>query len=156
MSKEIKLTGGYTTIVDDQDFDDLNKFRWFYSCGYARRDPQINKIKNRVYLHRQVLGLSSNLGDVDHINGNKLDNRRSNLRLCTHQNNIRNQAIRSNNKSGYKGVSWDKSRNLWESRIYYKNKLLSLGRFKNAVDAAKVYNKASLNYFGEFSRINII
>jgi len=96
---------------------------------------------------------------VDHINGDSLDCRRANMRICTNVENVRNSRKRSDNTSGYKGVSIDKETRLkkrWRAYINYKGKRMCLGRHMTKEDAAKAYNVAAKKYFGEFARLNVI
>jgi hypothetical protein len=90
---------------------------------------------------------------VDHINGNTLDNRRSNLRVCTHAENMRNRRKNSNSSSGYKGVFWDNHYKKWSSYIRVNNKRIYLGRFDDSKVAYEAYVAASKKYHGEFGRI---
>lgn len=103
------------------------------------------------YLHRLLL---PDAEFVDHINGNGLDNRRSNLRLCTRSENARNSRKPSNNSSGYKGVSWHKRTKKWRADIRNENRQRSLGSFDNALDAAHAYDRAARVMHGEFARLN--
>jgi hypothetical protein len=93
---------------------------------------------------------------VDHINGNGLDNRKSNLRLCERHENALNRVINYNNVSGYKGVSWFKPIKKWRAQIQYKKVVYYLGCFNKRIDAAKAYNAAALKYHGEFANLNKI
>jgi hypothetical protein len=103
------------------------------------------------YPHHDVFG---NPSDVDHINGNSLDNRKQNLRICTRQQNICNAKKGVDCTSQYIGVSWDKSRNLWRVAIMFSRRSIYLGRFKIERDAATAYNEAAAKLFGEFARLN--
>lgn len=91
---------------------------------------------------------------VDHINRDRSDNRRSNLRLCSLAENNRNGSIRSNNNSGFKGVSWDKARGKWQAGIGLNGTRKALGRFDSAEDAARAYDAAALANYGEFAALN--
>lgn len=94
---------------------------------------------------------------IDHKNGNTLDNRRENLRICTYSENNRNRKqISSNNKSGYKGVSWDKQKNKWRTCLNINKKQKHIGFFNDIIEAAKAYNEAAIKYFGEFAKLNKI
>lgn len=153
----IPIGSGKVTIVDLEDFLKLKhvKFRAkktttedkFYAiCGGG---------KNTKFLHRIILNLD--IGDklhVDHIDGDSLNNCKSNLRICTHQQNRCNSKISSNNSSGYKGVDFLKNRGVYRARIKYKYKEHHLGCFDSAWDAAEAYNKAARKYFGEFANLN--
>ncbi|GAG28472.1 unnamed protein product [marine sediment metagenome] len=104
-------------------------------------------------MHRMILGVEKGV-DVDHINGDGIDNRRFNLRACLRSENGRNRRLSKNNKSGYKGVCWNKSCNKWVAQIKYNYKEYSLGCFFCIIKAAKAYDKAAREYFGEFARTN--
>ena len=89
--------------------------------------------------------------EVDHINGNSLDNRKSNLRICTHKENVRNQKLSAANTSGYRGVSWNKASKKWEAYIKVNQKRIYLGKFVDILDAARAYAKKAKECFGEFA-----
>ena len=123
--KQIKLTQGQFAQVDDEDYECLNKFKWHAVEGkdtyYAARQKRVGEKQVRIWMHREVIQTPEGLF-TDHINHNGLDNRRKNLRICTHQNNIRNQKIHIDNTSGYKGVRKNKYK--WRSVIYFNNKYI--------------------------------
>lgn len=157
MSKLILLTKGKCAVVDDEDYENLSSFRWHYAgAGYAARrrlkaEGGYDKI---LYMHRVILGQPDGL-DVDHINGNKLDNRRENLRAVTHQQNMLNWNGRSGSStSKYRGVSWDKCRNLWKAQIQVKGVNAFIGRFTTEDEAALAYNEQAIKHFGAFARPN--
>jgi len=153
MSKIILLPGGKETIVDDADYEKVSPYRW-HRLGGRRSYYASATIKNKdVLLHRLILDAKPG-EQIDHINGNKLDNRRENLRLCSHSQNMANRPKHSNNTSGYKGASWDKVRQKFESQIVCKSKKIYLGYFETAVEAAKAYDEAAKKYFGEFANLN--
>lgn len=91
---------------------------------------------------------------IDHIDGDKKNNRIDNLRLCTHNQNQHNQGIRATNKSGYKGVSFMKSINKWHAQICCNSKVMHLGSYEHKEDAAHAYDKAALEFHGEFAWTN--
>ncbi len=106
-------------------------------------------------MHREILGLDH--GDrrqVDHINGDGLDNRKENLRICDTSKNVINRSIGKINTSGYKGVNWRKKSKKWVARIGFNNKRIYLGDFNNKEDAARAYDTAALKYYGEFAKLN--
>lgn len=91
---------------------------------------------------------------IDHIDGDKLNNRIENLRICTHNQNQHNQGIRSSNKSGYKGVSWMKSAKKWQAQICCNSKVTHLGLYTNKIEAAKAYDEAAKKLHGDFAWLN--
>lgn len=154
--KKIKLTKGYETLVDDEDFDYLNQWQWYFGHGYAVRTQ--NNYPNKPYqvrMHRVILGTPEGM-DSDHINRNRLDNRRSNLRVASRSQNGANTFVEKSNKSGYKGVSWKKSNHKWCTQITFSGKTIHLGLFVNIKEAAKAYNEAARKYHGNFAVLNNI
>lgn len=140
-------------IIVNDDFD-LSKASWVISNkdGYVRGKLRgVPRKERSVYLHRLVIG-AKKCQIVDHINGNKLDNRLENLRFCTQSQNLMNRDTSSKNTSGYRGVSWDKKNNKWYATITINSKQLNLGRFVDKEVAKKVYDEAARNAFGEFVR----
>lgn len=142
--KKIQLTQNKQAIVDDCLFDYLNQWKWFYNNGYAVR--KISRGKN-LFMHREILNLPNGVF-TDHINRDRLDNRIENLRPCTKAQNSLNQKLRSDNKTGFKGVS--KKGNKWIALIGLKKKRIYLGIFNSPEEASKAYVKASSLYHGEF------
>lgn len=120
MAKIIRLTQGKVTLVDDDDYEWLNQWKWQFAINYARRTDYTNGKKN-VFMHRIILDAPNDYR-VDHINGDKLDNRRENLRLATFLENAQNSKIRKDNKSGYKGVHWHKASGKWAAKIRVNNR----------------------------------
>lgn len=151
--KEIRLTQGKVALVNSEDYDFINKWKWrFNSRGYAIRSETINGIKKYILMHRIINNTEDGL-DTDHINRNKLDNRRNNLRSATRQQNQMNKPS-VNGTSKYKGVSWNKRDEVWHSRIKIDGKLKHLGYFKSEVEAAKTYNKKAKELHSEFAVLN--
>ena len=153
--KEIRLTKNKITIVDDMDYEKLNKYKWHTLSKkytfYAVRKPK----SGVILMHREIMGLinKDNL-QVDHKDGNGLNNQRSNLRICNNGQNQMNKGKQSNNTSGYKGVNYKKEKNKWQANIEFKGKLSFLGYFATKEEAAKVYDKKARELFDEFAKTN--
>lgn len=156
-----KKYGTHVVLVDDEDFDELNKFKWFVSKDtntfYATRNVNNNGIITTVRLHRQIMNKHLQKGlIIDHINHNGLDNRKCNLRTVTYTQNAQNKSPRLNSTSKYLGVSFCTRALKWRVRIWTNNKNLHLGFYVNENDAAQAYNKAALKHFGEYANLNKI
>lgn len=153
----IKLTQGKITIVDKEDYDVvmgcLKHVRWsiWHNAGnYARLALGSDKV---LFIHRLVVNCPEGLR-VDHINGDTLDNRKCNLRICDANQNIRNRKKPKHNTSGFKGVVKIKNYNKWSSQISYKGEHKYLGYYNSKEQAAMVYDIWALFYHGEFARTN--
>lgn len=157
MAKEIQLNKGIISIIDDEDFEYLNQWKWYllksHTNYYAiRTSKPENKL---IQLHRVVIKAKE--GEfVDHINGNKLDNRKINLRICTKAQNSQNRKMSKFNKSGFNGVSWCIKNKKWVSQISCENKKIHIGYYIDPKDAARAYNQAAQKYHGEFAKLNIL
>jgi HNH endonuclease/AP2 domain len=150
--KEVPLTRGKVALVDDEDFERVAAYKWCYmTVGYAARSVVEGKKRRLVYLHRFILRPEKG-AHIDHIDGNKLNNQRNNLRTCTHQQNMRNRTNHRNNTSGHKGVAFDKSTGIWKAYINIDGKTVHLGRFPTAELAAEYRNGVAEKVFGEFNR----
>jgi len=138
-------------MVDDSDFEELNKYNWQLSNFNA----VVRHVKGekQVQLHRMVMKAPLGI-EIDHIDGNRLNNQKSNLRFATSSQNKMNRGPRKDNHSGYKGVSWHKQINKWTSRIQIGNTYKHLGLFENIIEAVKAYNNAALKFHGEFAWLN--
>lgn len=149
--KEIVLSNGMVTLVDDDDFDRVNKTNWYYhkQCGIAYNSK-------RDKLHRYVLGVNDPKVFVDHINHNKLDNRKENLRICSKQQNNSNKLKQDGKTSPYKGVHLEAKSAKWISQITFNYENIFLGRYDSEIQAAIAYNNAAVKYFGEFALLNNI
>jgi hypothetical protein len=157
--KEIQLTKGKVAIVDDSDFEWLSKDKWYCSnYGYAVRNKKIPR-QGMIWMHREITQAPAGM-EVDHINGDALDNQKSNLRICTGSQNKENTRRRTNNQSGYKGVHWHKQPSGhdlskgWRAVIKKNKNTIHLGYFDNPVEAALAYDEAAKKYFGEFAKTN--
>lgn len=152
--KKIRLSNGGFTIVDDDKFEVLSKYKWHNSDGYACRGEYMESYKQRTQrMHRQIMGLY--IGDktrIDHINGDKLDNRKNNLRLCDQSQNAMNSKMRVDNKSGFKGVYFYKSRNKYRAMIGIDKKQLDLGYYETPEEAGYVYEQFALQLYPNFAR----
>ncbi len=165
MTKEIPLTQGRAALVDDEDYEYLSQWKWLYHRGYARRGVMIpasertGAIKQKIaHMHRVIINAPAHL-QVDHINGNRLDNRRSNLRLATQSQNIQNSRKHQTyggdaTSSQYKGVYWDRGAQKWKSRVTLNKKSAHLGHFSSEIDAARAYDEAARKHYGEFALLN--
>jgi len=153
MTKEIQLTKGYVAIVDDDDFGELSKNKWCYLNGYAVRGISIKNKSHTVFMHRQINKTPEGMS-TDHVDGNKLNNKKENLRTCTESENKRNAKTPKTNKSGYKGVSFSSSHKKWYAIIKNNGKSLWIGGYDNKTDAAIAYDKKAIELYGEFARLN--
>lgn len=152
--KNINLSKNKIAIIDDDDFINVSKYKWFFhSKGYACRNERVGKKKNNCFMHRFILG-AKNGEQVDHINRNKLDNRKVNLRICSNSQNQMNSKLRKDNTSRCKGVSWHKIHKKWQSKIFFNGKDYWLGYFHDKKDAIKIYKKEAMRLFGEFANFN--
>lgn len=153
----IPLSAGQYAIIDQEDYEKVSQKAWYYkksrSTGYAVWRGKINGVKSTVLMHRFVLD-AADTREIDHKNMNGLDNRKCNLRLARSYENRRNCAKRKHNTSGFKGVVRDKKHSKWRAQLKNGPKNLYLGLFTTAIDAAKAYDKAAQEYFGEFARCN--
>lgn len=152
---EIPLTRGLVAVVDTADLDFLLsqgswQARTESHTSYAVRVFKVDGVRRLIPMHGLLLGIRG----VDHVNGDGLDNRRVNLRPATAQQQSRNQRRRSDNTTGYKGVVWVPSRSRWRARFTVDGKLRYLGTFTDPVEAAKAYDAAVREAFGEFARLN--
>ena len=154
--KEIALTKGKITIVDDEDYATLSKHKWhtlkiYHSDSfYARRNEGLKAI----LMHRVILGAKHGQC-VDHANGDSLDNRRSNIRICTRSENQCNQKkSRFPKSSKYKGVYWDTKRKNWRAQIVTKGRKIRLGSYRSETEAARVRDLATIKYHGEYGLLN--
>ena len=138
---------GNQFLFDKEDFDKIKDYCW-HICTYAVSEIEKGKT---VYLHKLIL---NSVDDVDHINGNTLDNRKFNLREATHQQNMMNQKLHKNNTSGVSGVTFNERSQCWVARIGYKMKRIYLGSFTNYEDAVNARREAEKKYFGEWNRQN--
>ena len=155
MTKEIQLTRGRITLVDDADFEWLNQWRWCYHDGYAQRhSARAGGEGHMIFMHREIIQPLKGM-KTDHRDRDKLNNQRSNLRVCSTSENHMNKGKQKNNTSGYKGVSWHRQDKKWRAYINVNRKQFHLGNFSAAKDAARAYDEASIRYHGEFGLQNL-
>ena len=156
--KRIPLTMGKEALVDDEDYEYLTQWKWRFNRhnGYAQADVRKRDKRTTVYMHslvaqRRGLGCDKT---VDHCNRKKLDNRRSNLRSATHHQQKGNCGRRRDNTSGYRGVRWQTREQKWQAMLLVDGVGRSFGYYSDPRDAARAYNKAAIDYFGEFAVLN--
>ena len=157
--RRIPLTQGHFAIVDPQDYQRLNKYKWRLcrtrgkNALYAERSMRLPGGKySRLLMHRQLIKPPEGYV-IDHINGCGLDNRRTNLRLATAAQNAWNSKKR-NPRSGYKGVWFAGDKGLWRAAIVCHGRRIHLGYFTDKIDAARAYDAAARKYYGEFAKLN--
>lgn len=141
-------------IIDKEDYQKVKNLHWNNEKPYLYTTSTIqsNNQKTIIRLHRLILGVNNETVFVDHINGNPLDNRKSNLRIVTSQQNCYNHKKRIDNTSGVTGVKLVKKNNSWNARIVVNKKEISLGCYKRFEDAVKARKDAEEKYFGEYKR----
>lgn len=156
IESRIPLTRGKYAIVDTMDLPLVShklwraineQHLWYATSGSGQKGY------SQVMMHRIIAAAPKGV-QVDHINGDGLDNRRANLRLCTSLENSRNRRISISNTSGYKGVHWVRHLAKWEARITIRGERFSLGCYVCAADAARAYNDRAIVEFGEFAKLN--
>lgn len=158
--KEISLTQGKVALVDVEDYDYLNQWKWYAHKNKNDMFYAIRKIKRygkriTIRMHREIIKPPDNMF-TDHINRDSLDNRRSNLRICTYSQNRMNSKKNKNNTSGYRGVDWHKIAKKWRACIRINKKNKFLGYFNTKEQAALAYNGAAKKKFREFANLNLI
>lgn len=162
MAREIPLgrTGNLVAIVDDEDFDSLSQYKWRAMRARKRNHPdEFRAVRGThgsgegiVFMHRQITDAPKGI-DVDHANGDTLDNRRANLRHCNQsQNQANRHALEPLKTSRFKGVCWNGSR--WQAGIKVQGKSIHLGVYRDEKDAAAAYDEAARKHFGEFAHTN--
>lgn len=157
--RHISLTSGLIATVDEDDYAYLSQFSWHASWNtraesyYARRKVMIEGRQRTILMHREVLGLA--FGDkrlADHRNcHDTLNNQKSNLRVSSSRQNAQNRPLRSDSRSGYKGVRFRRNKNRWSARITVNGRTRDLGLFKTPELAYDAYCKAAVECFGEFA-----
>ncbi len=153
--KKIPLTRGYVALVDDHDFEHLSRYKWYVlkvrNTQYAVRNKAKHEPKPTTRcMHRDIMEPQKGL-DVDHMNGDGLDNRRRNLRVVTRAENNKNLGIDRRNTSGVRGVGWCAQRKKWHARIGVGGRLVNLGFYRSLHTAAGVRRGAEVTH-GFFQR----
>lgn len=145
MTREIPLGNDRFAIVDDADYEQISRYSWRYVRIHTSEYAVIKGRRDLFFMHRLLINPPSG-HEVDHQDGNGLNNTRHNLRVVSHAQNI----------SKHKGVVWHKPSSKWRARITVAGLRISLGLFPTELDAARAYNEAALKYHGEFARLNDI
>lgn len=165
MCKLIELSQGKTAIIDDCDYESVSRFNWHVDSkggntvlDYAKTWSYLGyiggkKVKCGMRMHTLIIRPLQGMY-VDHIDHNGLNNQRSNLRICTFQQNTQNRRKSPQCTSQYKGVYWDRYNKVWRSRIRVQGCLKTLYVGNNELKAAGKYNEAAISYFGEFACLN--
>jgi len=151
----IQATNGPLTMVDWEDFDELDQYEWYYGRGYFYRKTRVKGEQKIIYMHRHILGLG--YGDPlqsDHINRDRLDNRRGNLRKATQSQNQANSRMRKDNTSGYRGVQVYRKR--FRAFIKVMGNTCHIGYFDTIEQAAEAYNQRAREVHGAFAYQNRI
>lgn len=155
MCRIIPLTKGESTKIDTEDLNRITRYKWYFDRGYARRRFECNGVQRCMHMHREILQAPDGF-EVDHINGDTLDNRKANLRLVTRRENQFNSSSHMGSTSKFKGVFWYKHLQRWRVRLCIDRKSKHIGYFDDEVEAAKAYNVAALNIYGEYAKLNLI
>ena len=153
--KRISLSRGKFALVDNINYEYLNQWKWYYNNGYAARDQwdPITKKQIKIRMHRIIMNAKEG-EEVDHINHNGIDNQKYNLRVCTVSQNMQNSKSNKNSSSQYKGVSYNPMTQKCQVQIMYNGKFIYLGYYKDEEEAARAYDKAAIELFGEFACLN--
>lgn len=149
---QIKVGKKNFALISPEDYDLVASYTWWFSTGYA-----YTKIDDKVIsMHRLILGASKPF-EVDHINRNRLDNRRENLRLASHQQNMMNANYKKRPTSSiFKGVYMPRNKSKWKAKIQHNGKAIHLGTYIDEKTAAMAYNNKAKELFGEFATLNKI
>lgn len=154
--REIELTRGKIALVSAEDYERLSAVKW-----YAMKDSRSGTFTAArggggrfILMHRLIIGDIPEGLEIDHINGDSLDNRRENLRICKHSQNRKNNKKYETNTSGFMGVHFRTERQKWVAMIYADGKRQYLGHYDTPEEAAVAYDEAALRLHGEFATLN--
>lgn len=157
MAVTIPMTQGYVAIVDDEDAERVLTLNWQVRFGHGKTiyaQGKMPGMKTNIKMHQFILGKKAGMV-IDHIDGNGLNNCKSNLRHCTNKENRRNNPNGyKNNSSGFTGVGWDKEKRKWCAWISVDGKLTRIGRFKTQSDAVAARKSAEMQYYKEYAPLN--
>ena len=158
---EIEISG-YRVLIDEEDYNLIKEYKWTVNAPkkanekyYVQYDFYENGVHHAILMHRLIMGCR--YGDklfVDHINGNTLDNRKCNLRVCDIAENTRNQQKHKDSNNPYKGIKYSKRDKLWCARIQFNKKRIYIGYSKDPIEAAKAYDRKAIELHGEFAYTN--
>lgn len=158
--KEITLTQGKLATIDDDDYTMINRYSWYALAAGPKKDywyaaTTINS--KPVLMHRMIMNVQGRSVKIDHFNHDGLDNRRINLRACTHADNMRNRVKKNPLTSKYKGVWFDSKRKIkkWCAGIKINGKTIYIGSSVSEIEAAKLYDNKAREAFGEFALLNL-
>ncbi|MDB5822194.1 MAG: hypothetical protein JWR21_898 [Herminiimonas sp.] len=146
---KIKVYPDCEAQVDDEDVPLLSQYRWYLKGQYA----STNIKRKPVTMHSLLLSVGDGMVR-DHINRDRLDNRKANLRPATMLQNSHNASLRKDNQSGFKGVYWNKQYGRWKAQIRHEKKRVFLGYHDSLIAAAKAYDRAASEFFGAFASLN--
>lgn len=166
--REMPLDGGHVALVDDADYEPLSGFSWHVSASrsgkaYVVRNNKKGLHRTTVRMHRQILGITDSAVHIDHRNGDGLDNQRSNLRIANNSENGANRRVVLS-RHGFKGIHyipytqnkgrrWTR-RKPWKATLTRDYKVIHIGYFETAIEAATAYDLAAVQYFGAFAATN--
>lgn len=150
------------TEVDDEDYYWLSQWNWctakIKNKVYVRRSKKKGVLKSgvkyEVFLHRVVMKCTDSNLVVDHIDNNSLNNKKSNLRICTKAENNRNTSSHKNSTSKYLGVTYDKTRKKWNAQLMVNGKRVLTKRYTTEIEAAKAYDIAAAEHAGQYANLN--